>query len=182
MTQPLTSTPEIDTAGVDAAGIGTGEAAAPKVYFDAVLRPHRSLPPVGFLIIMAALTFVSFTAGSAFILMGAWPVFGYFGLDVLLVYIAFRLNYRSGRMYETVQLVGGRLVVEKISVRGERRRWEFQAYWVRVLLEEIDEYSNRLLLRSHGRVLPIAAVLSPGERRDFAAALTRALQRQRDED
>ena len=153
----------------------------PKVYFDAVLRPHRSLPPAGFVVLMAALMLVSFTAGCAFILMGAWPVVGYFGLDVLLVYIAFRLNYRSGRMYETVRVLGDKLVVEKISVRGERRHWEFQAYWVRVLLEEIDDDSNRLVLRSHGRSLPIAGFLTPEERRDFSRSLQHALSRQRED-
>jgi uncharacterized membrane protein len=72
--------------------------------FRALLTPHRSLGPAGFLILMAALGTASFITGIVFLLMGAWPVFGFFGLDVLLIYIAFRLNYRSGRLYETVEL------------------------------------------------------------------------------
>src|SRR5882724_5138615 len=58
--------------------------------FSAVVTPHRSLSRAGFLIVMAALGGISFVAGTAFLLLGAWPVFGFFGLDVLLVYSWFR--------------------------------------------------------------------------------------------
>ena len=64
--------------------------------FSAVLTPHRSLSATGFVIVMALVGGVSFAAGIAFLLMGAWPVFGFFGLDVLLIYLAFRANYRAG--------------------------------------------------------------------------------------
>ena len=80
-----------------------------RVHFDAVLRPHRSLSRSGFLILMLALGGVSFIAGMAFLLLGAWPVFGFLGLDVLLVYVAFKLNYRSGRLTEAVRLTDEQL-------------------------------------------------------------------------
>ena len=67
-----------------------------------VLHPHRSLSPRGFLILMSAIGLVSFVMGMVFLLIGAWPVMGFFGLDVALIYFAFKLNYRSGRLYETV--------------------------------------------------------------------------------
>ena len=55
-----------------------------------MLTPHRSLSPTGFLIFMAVLGGISFVTGMVFLLAGAWPVFGFLGLDVLLVYWAFR--------------------------------------------------------------------------------------------
>ena len=69
----------------------------PKI-FSALLTPHRSLGPTGFLILMACLGGLSFVSGIIFVSIGAWPVFGFFGLDVLLVYLAFRANYRSARL------------------------------------------------------------------------------------
>ena len=77
---------------------------AAAVFFDAVIYPHRSLPPQGFLLLMLVLGATSFAAGVTFVLAGAWPIFGYFGLDVLLVYLAFRASYRSARMHEWVRL------------------------------------------------------------------------------
>ena len=56
----------------------------PKI-FSALLTPHRSLGPTGFLILMACLGGLSFVSGIIFVSLGAWPVFGFFGLDVLLI-------------------------------------------------------------------------------------------------
>ncbi|HKF71047.1 MAG TPA: DUF2244 domain-containing protein [Stellaceae bacterium] len=151
---------------------------ASPVFFDAVLYPHRSLPPRGFLVLMLLLGAVSFAAGVSFVLIGAWPIFGYFGLDVLLVYLAFRASYRSARMHEWVRLTEDTLTVERVSQRGERRRWQFQPFWLRVVLEEREE-TNRLVLTSHGREVVIGGFLAPAERKSLAVALKNALHRWR---
>jgi uncharacterized membrane protein len=149
------------------------------LHYETVLRPHRSLPPRGFFILMLAIAGVSFATGVGFVAMGAWPVTGFFGLDVLLLYGAFRLSYRSGRMRETVRLAGDDLTIERVSVRGEVRTWRFQAFWLRLLLIEQGEARNRLLVRSHGRELAIGGFLTAVERRSLAAELDQALLRYR---
>jgi uncharacterized membrane protein len=154
------------------------ELKASPVFFDAVLYPHRSLPPQGFMLLMLVLSVVSFAAGVSFVLLGAWPILGYFGLDVLLVYLAFRASYRSARMHEWVRLTEDTLTVERVGQRGERRRWQFQPFWLRVVLEERNE-TNRLVLTSHGRELVVGGFLAPAERRNLAVALKEALNRWR---
>ena len=160
------------------AGPTSPELRASPVFFDAVLHPHRSLPPQGFTLLMLVLSVVSFAAGVSFVFLGAWPIFGYFGLDVLLVYLAFRASYRSARMHEWVRLTAETLTVERVSQRGERRRWQFQPFWLRVVLEEQEE-TNRLVLASHGRELVVGGFLAPAERRSLAVALKQALGRWR---
>jgi uncharacterized membrane protein len=158
------------------------EASAPEpgpVFLDAVLAPHRSLPPAGFVALMAVLGGFSFVAGIVFVWHGAWPVTGFFGLDVGLVYVAFRLNSRSARQRERVRLVEDALTVERIGVCGDRRQWSFQPYWLRVTFEERDEDTNRLVISSHGRQLALATFLGAGERRAFATVLKDALTRWR---
>jgi len=149
------------------------------VFFDAVLYPHRSLPPQGFVVLMVLLSAVSFGAGVSFVLIGAWPIVGYFGLDVLLVYLAFRASYRSARMHEWVRLTEDALTVERVGQSGERRRWHFQPFWLRVVLEEREE-TSRLVLASHGRELVVGGFLAPAERKTLAAALKQALARWRE--
>ena len=156
-----------------------GAEPAPAVFYDAVLSPHRSLPPRGFAVLMLALAAVSFCVSLAFVLHGAWPVTPFFGLDVLLVYWAFRINYRHARMREELRLTENSLTVERVSIYGERRRWQFQPFWLRVTLEEKDEDTNRLVLASHGRWLVIGSFLGPAERRGVASALKDALSRWR---
>ncbi len=150
-----------------------------RVFFDAVLTPHRSLSPGGFWLLMALISGVSFVSGMYFVLRGAWPVTGYFGLDVLLIYLAFKASYRSARLHETVRLTEDALVVERVSPSGRRARWTFQPYWLRVEMDDPPEHASQLTLTSHGRSLVIGAFLSPAERSELAAALRNALARSR---
>jgi uncharacterized membrane protein len=143
--------------------------------FDAVLVPHRSLGPLGFLILMVVISTISFVAGLFFLLEGAWPVFGFFGLDVLLIYIAFRANYRSGHLYETIRLTRNELSVERRLPGGHIHHWTSQPYWLRVQLEERLHSNGALTLSSHGRAVAVGAFLSPRERSDLAKALRSAL-------
>jgi uncharacterized membrane protein len=152
-----------------------------RVLFAATLTPHRSLPPRGFAWLMGGLAALGFCTGIGFVAAGAWPVMPFFGVDVALLYLAFRCNYRRGRAMETIQLTERRLDVERVSHRGERERWRFQPFWVRVILEERDDgRGRRLLLASHGNSLALGAFLSVPERQDLADSLKAALRRWRD--
>jgi uncharacterized membrane protein len=143
--------------------------------FSAVLTPHRSLGPTGFVVLMGFIAGISFVAGIAFALMGAWPVLGFFGLDVLAIWWAFRANYRAARVRETVDLGDETLVVRRFDTAGRMREWAFQPYWLRVELEETADMVGPLHLISHGRRVAVGDFLSGPERRDFAHALRRAL-------
>ena len=162
--------------------LGNAAAAAPfgGLPFERVLLPHRSLPPHGFHLLLLILGLISLAVGIGFVSIGAWPVMGFFGLDVALVYIAFRLNYRSARRSETIRLAGDAFTVERVDVRGERRIWRFQAFWLRVILEERGDEWNRLLVASHGRSLVIGDIVTPAVRRELAASIREALRRWRD--
>ena len=151
-----------------------------ETFFERVLLPHRSLPRRSFHLLMGLLGLISLAVGVGFVSIGAWPVVGFFGLDVALVYLAFRLNYRSARQSETIRLAGDVFSVERVSVRGERRLWRFQPFWVRVTLEERSDTSNRLLIASHSLSLVIGDFVAPGIRRELAAAIRDALARWRD--
>jgi uncharacterized membrane protein len=144
--------------------------------FSAILTPHRSLSPTGFLIFMLVLGGVSFASGVTFLMLGAWPVFGFFGLDVLLVYWAFRINYRAARAYEEVTVTASELKLRKVSHHGRVSQWTLNPLWVRVDQDEHDEYGiERLFLVTQGRRVSIGSCLGPAEKATFARALRAAL-------
>jgi uncharacterized membrane protein len=144
--------------------------------FSAVITPHRSLPPLGFWLLIGGYGVVSFVAGLAFLLMGAWPVFGFFGLDVLLLYWALKLNYRHAAAYEEVTMTPVALTVRKVSHRGKVREWVLNPLWVKLERVVHEEFGiEHLLLTSHGRQLAIAGFLGPDEKASFAAAFGKAL-------
>jgi uncharacterized membrane protein len=111
-----------------------------------------------------------------FLLAGAWPVFGFFGLDVLLVYWAFRLNYRSALAYEQVTVTPSELTVRKVSHHGRISEWTLNPLWVRLDRVVHAEFGiERLFLVSRGQRLAIAGFLGPQEKESFAVALSSAL-------
>lgn len=146
---------------------------------NAVLYPQRSLGRGGFLVLMGALGGVSLVLGTMCLIVGAWPVFGFYGLDVALVWFAFRQNYRAARIYERIRVTPSELTVEQGAAGRPPRIERFQPAWARVILERLPDDSNRLMLTSHGRSLAIGSFLSPDERAAFADALAEALGRAR---
>jgi uncharacterized membrane protein len=144
-------------------------------HFSAVLTPHRSLGPKGFMVLMGAVCVVSFGTGLLFYLLGAWPVIGFMGLDVALIYVAFKLNFRALRLYETVDLTADALTVTRVEPSGRAHSWSFNPYWVRLTLEPRIGRSTQLSIASHGNRLVFASFLTDDEREDFALALSAAL-------
>lgn len=128
---------------------------------------------------MGAISAISFGTGLMFFLMGAWPVMGFMGLDVLLVYIAFRINFRALRVYETVDLSPEALTVTRVAPTGRSQSWRFNPYWVRLSLDERVGRTSELSLASHGQRLVFGSFLTDPEREDFAAALREALHEAR---
>lgn len=146
-----------------------------RVFFDAVLHPHRSLGPVGFRLLMALVALAMLGIGAAFMIVGAWPVLGFCGLEFLLLYVAFRINYRSARAYETVRLSTQGLDVRRVSLRGEVGVWRFEPTWLRVTMDDPPRPESRLTLASRGLSLSIGAFLTPEERLEVARALRSAI-------
>jgi len=119
---------------------------------------------------------VSFASGMVFLLLGAWPVFGFLGLDVLLIYWAFRANFRAARAYEEVTVTPSDLTLPKVSHQGRVREWTLNPVWVQLDRVVHEEFGiERLFLVSRGRRLPIAACLGPDEKASFAKALAAAI-------
>ena len=144
--------------------------------FSAVITPHRSLGRTGFIVLMAIFGGISFVSGMVFLIAGAWPVFGFFGLDVALLYWAFKLNYRHAGAYEEVKVTPSALTVRKVSHRGRQREWVLNPLWVKLDKESHEEYGiERLLLVSRGKHLVIANFLGPDEKASFAQELGNAL-------
>lgn len=145
-------------------------------FFSARLTPYRSLGPRGFLLLMVAVGAVSFLAGMIFVMAGAWPILGFFGLDVLVIYVAFRLSFRQARAYEEVHVSATDIRIVSVGPRGETSEVHLNPAWARLDIRRIeDEGVVGLSLTSHGRSVPVGAFLNPPDRASFADALGRAL-------
>jgi uncharacterized membrane protein len=144
--------------------------------FAAVIRPHRSLGRDGFRTVMTLCCLATLVASIPFVVLGFWPVAGFFGLDFLALYIAFRVNFRDGRSFEELELTPIQFLVRRVSHRGVAREWRFNPLWTRLSREEDDEFGlQKLEVASRGQSVIIARDLSPPERESLADELGRAL-------
>ena len=145
-------------------------------FFQALLTPHRSLGRTGFRLIMAVLlTGWAFT-GVVFLSQGAWPVFGFFGLDVVLVYVAFRMNYRAARAHEVVSVSRTALDIVQVSPSGKKREHRFNPFWARfsVARHEVAGITS-MAVEAQGKRIAIGSFLNPDDRDSFAKEFGNAL-------
>lgn len=150
--------------------------AADEPFFHALLTPHRSLGRTGFLLLMGAVTFGWLVTGAFFLYNGAWPVFGFFGLDVLGLYIAFRLNYRAARAREEVIVSRTSLEICKISPSGRAEDHRFNPFWARFSVKRMPEIGiTSMAVEARGQNVPIGSFLNPDDRESFAKAFSLAL-------
>lgn len=147
--------------------------------FDAVLYPNRSLPDAGFLAVMAIVIGANILFGIYFFSIGAWPVIGFCGFDVFLVWLAFRISYRQGRLRERVIIRGGEMRVSRVLPSGHESRWRLQPLWTSVVIDRPDEHEAKVRVVSKGRSLVLGAFLSPDERMSFGRSLADAVARAR---
>lgn len=144
--------------------------------FSALLTPHRSLSPRGFLIFMILISIICFGMGLVFMALGAWPVMGFMGLDVALIYWAFKRNYRDAKIFEQINLTADELILERVYPSGRRQVWEFNPFWVSIGLEEHSSGSTKMQITSHGKSMYFGSFLSDDEKREFSAALKREIK------
>ena len=145
--------------------------------FSARLTPHRSLNRTGFLVLMVVVSIISFIGGIASLLMGAWPILGFFGLDALAIYWAFKVNFRRARAYEEVSITLTELRLRRVSHRGHVMEWRFNPLWVKLDQVSHEEFGiENLYLVARGQRVAIAGFLGPDEKASFAKALMAGLQ------
>ncbi|HEX2018172.1 MAG TPA: DUF2244 domain-containing protein [Aurantimonas sp.] len=144
--------------------------------FAALLVPYRSLGRRGFTILMVGTVLVCLGTGAMFVAKGAWPVFGFLGLDVLLVWWAFTASYRSAEAREEVTVSRSDLSIRKISPRGEVREAHHNPFWARFRIARHEEIGiTRMSVDSQGASTEIGSFLNPDDRESFARAFSRAL-------
>lgn len=150
------------------------------LYMDAIITPNRSLSKRGFHVLIGGLLFINACWAAFFLFLGAPPIPIFLGIDVLAVFVAFKVSYAAGRRLERVQVSADQVTVTHEWGRRSRMVWTSPTAFTRVDFHN-DNGDASVLLRLSDRALSLGDMLSPAERSDFAAALERAIRRARTE-
>lgn len=140
------------------------------------LAPHRSMTRGATNLVVLWFCVWQMVMAVPFLAMGAWPVAGFMGLDVLALYIAFRISFNAARAYETLDLTALELVFAQVGAQGQRREWRFNPSWVRLEQSIHEEFGiEKIALVSRGERVEIGAFLGPEQKATLARELSRAL-------
>lgn len=149
------------------------------ILFDAVLMPNQPLGRRWLFLIVLGVAALSFCAGIAFVLRGAWPVTPFFGADVALLAWALQKSARAARRRERLVLTKEMLVIERIDPDGQGSAEKLNPYWLRVEHEDPEGVGCELALVSRGERWVVGSFLGAEDRASLAEALRGALYRVR---
>ena len=151
------------------------------VLFQAVCTAHQSLDDRGMRVLAVVLLAGSAAVATLFLALGAWPILGFTGMEVLLVLGLLAQHRRSGRRaVEVLALIEDRFVVRRTDRRGRREELSLDPYWARVSLEERPGTVSRLTVSERRRGIEVGGLLGEAERRELAVMLQDALRRYRE--
>ena len=139
--------------------------------FSKELRPRRSSSPqtVQCLVIVSIVLVV--LIGLIFVYIGAWPVFGFLGLELITLSALLCYHYHQGFLVEHIVITENNLSVVRTAPSGQKHTWTAKHHWLQVNLQDKDYKSSQLELRSHGRSIFIGSFLTPRERLNLATWL-----------
>ncbi len=135
-----------------------------KIFLNETIIPYRSLSKKAFRNLMFIVCFIFFSIGLLFWYIGAWPVFGFLGLDVFLLYWAFKINYKSGEIFESLRLIKKKLLITRSFPSGKKQTWHLDPYWAKIELHAPDRYQNQLVIRSKEKVVLIGSFLNENDK------------------
>ena len=126
--------------------------------------PHRSLSARGFAILVGALSAIAFAAGTAFFVIGAWPVIGFLGLEFGVLYWAFKYNYRAAKAYEQLLIHKQGIEIVRICPKGRKQQTNLGSLWLKAEIQKSSRRRKILGLRLHSEFHEIGAFLPPAEK------------------
>ncbi len=144
--------------------------------FAASLTPYRALSRRGIRVVIAIAAVLASIPGLVFFTLGAWPVVGFLGLDLLALWWAMSANLRSGNAFEEVTLWRHALELRHVTPKGLERRHSLNPFWVRLVVDRDDEERvTRIVLRNRGQDIELGAFLNPDDKASFAIVFGKAL-------
>ncbi len=147
--------------------------------FQAEITPHRSLSPRGMSLVIGFLCLTSLGITLLFWWLGAWPVAGFNGGEMLIAVVLLRANARAKREREVLLLSERGFRILRFDQNGQRTESTMPSDWLNVTLRERPGRVPGLFLSAHGQMEEVARALGEAEKRDLAQAISGALYRWR---
>jgi uncharacterized membrane protein len=145
------------------------------LYMDAVIQPNRSLSTRGMWIVLGVFALFNVWIAVFLIMIGAYPVPIFLGVDLLGVVVAFRAYRRFARRTERVRVDADCITVSRENAHGARTVWSSPTAFTRIRFEGGSEHARQLSLHLSNRAIAIGQALGVDERERLHQRLTAAM-------
>lgn len=143
------------------------------------LKRNCSASPKQLAVVFGSLAGLAFLIGAVFAFHGAWLVIPFAGIEVLAVAAAFFCYGRHAADYETIELRGELLTIERVD-GNERTEVALPVRWAGVDYEPSQRTAPaRLVIHACGQQYEVGRHLPEPRRSALAQEIKHALQRQR---
>jgi uncharacterized membrane protein len=142
--------------------------------FSAEIRPQRSASERGINVFILVLAPIFLAPGIGFALVDAWPVAGFLGLDLAVLYGALRFSLRAGRARERITIGGGRVRVTRTDPRGRAETWDAPLDAARIAPTGQPGVSGGVAIHVHGSAIAVGRWLDAEDRRHLSDELLAA--------
>ena len=130
-----------------------------KIQFGIASRRYNSSSPHARLLVFGSLGMFTLAIAGAFVLVGAWPVAPFAGLECLALLAAYRWLRHHDEDYELITIEGDDVIVETRN-GSKRERVPMSRFWAQVVIEDQAGGKKRVFLRAHGREIEFGRLLS----------------------
>jgi len=119
--------------------------------------------------------------GVTFALIGAQPVLGFMGIEIILLFAVYRFCVRNSRMAEQIILSGHSVLFRRIDRYGNISITNFEPLWLRIEIGGAKGVFRHIVFASKGRSCNVGVFLTPEEKVVLLNTLQRALRKLRTE-
>ena len=102
-------------------------------------------------------------------------MFGFIGLDVALLYYAFKINYKSGEIFETLKIEKETFLITRNFPSGKQQSWNLEPYWASVELNSQKRNEENLILKSKDKVVLVGSFLNYNDKRKLFDRIQEAI-------
>lgn len=131
---------------------------------DAVIQPNRSLSARGMWWVLGVFAVFNIWVAIFLVMIGAYPVPIFLGLDFVAVLFAFRTYRRFASRAERVRVDADKITVSREDARGTRTVWTSSTAFTRVRFEGGVEHARRLSLHISNQSIVLGQALGADER------------------
>ena len=93
-----------------------------------------------------------------------------------MLYYAFKINYKSGEIFESLKLFDKSLEITRSFPSGKKQTWDLEPYWAKVEITGLRNNKN-LVIKSREKMVLVGSFLNVNDKKKLLKKIQEALEK-----